>query len=92
MTVRITFINGNYIDVDDKTKISAWKAAPNDKKLLYVNMLFEGSRYDGTEIATSYPEVGLLGLLATADWFAIQDDKMTKYKTSAVLSVKPLND
>lgn len=89
MSVRINFIDGFHVEIDDKTLVQAWTSeSGNNSQEFYTSQVFDGSRYDGTGIATSNPVVGLQGLLGSSDWFTINGDTSIIYKTTAILSLE----
>lgn len=90
MSVKVNFLNGESIIIEFKTRVYAWNSVDKEHNGTgyYANMVFEGSNFDGTEIGTSDPIVGLQGLFGKSDWFSIQDDRAVVYKTSAILSLE----
>lgn len=93
MTVRISFADGNTKDINIDTPMRAWVGEnrfDNSDDMYYAKQVFEGSTYDGGQIGTSDPLVGLQGLFSSSDWFSIQDEPDKVYKTSAIVSLEYL--
>lgn len=94
MFTRITFSNGETLDISANTVIHAWKSdnrTDNEDDMYYATMIFEGSNLDGSSICTSDPIVGLQGLFGHADWFSIVDTPNKVFKTSAIVSLESID-
>lgn len=49
MSVRVNFIDGSHVEIDDKTLVQAWTSeSGNNSQEFYASQVFDGSRYDGT--------------------------------------------
>lgn len=93
MTVKVTFVNNESIDITDNTYLFAWKSIDDSKDDpgYYAEGGLVGSRLDGNLLDTAEPVVALQGLFGSVDWFRLQDDPTNKiYKTSAILSLETL--
>ena len=94
MFTRITFSNGEILDISANTVIHAWKSdnrTDNEDDMYYATMIFEGSNLDGSSICTSDPIVGLQGLFGHADWFSIVDTPNKFFRTSAIVSLESID-
>lgn len=94
MKVRITFSNNETLDIYSDTTIFAWKSddkSDNEDKIYYATMIFSGSNFDGSSIATSNPIVGLQGLFGNSDWFSTIDLSDKVFKTSSIVSLEVMD-
>ena len=90
MTVRISFSNGETLDINEDTYLKTWVSidrTQNKDDMYYAKMVFEGSNFDGSSIGTSDPVVGLQGLFGNSDWFSTIDLPNKTYKTSSIVSL-----
>ena len=87
MAVKVTFMNGEQIVIDENTYILAWKSEDDSgkQKLFYSKMIAEGSRLSASNLGSYEPIASLEGLFGTADWFSLRENPKIIYKTSAIL-------
>lgn len=99
MLFEITLCSGKVLKFNQSTIIRGAKSLEPEKKptadMFYMQLTLHDSfdsqiASDGSLIGTSDPYLGICGMLGTADFFQIDNDKVW-YKTSAVESVKILD-
>ena len=92
MSVKITFVNGDNVQISDETYINAW----NSSETVYANHefhaenVFAGSMKDSQISGVDETAVGLQSILGSADWFNLANAPKKIYKTGAILSLETL--
>ncbi|WLR44422.1 hypothetical protein LC087_19130 (plasmid) [Bacillus carboniphilus] len=91
--IKITFIDGTHIDVNEDTVLNGYKGVPGNAKdgEFYLENVYSGAIGDNPPLlATSVPPIGIAGFLLTSDCFSvgINTENPKFYMTSAVKSVE----
>lgn len=86
MSLTINFVDGTQLAITPETRFFAWKSNIQDA-LMDVQLVAEGTAKDGDLLGNKELHRSVLGILGTSDWFTIDGDDSTYYKTSAVISV-----
>lgn len=88
--IRITFIDGEQIDITEDTTLIGISNAPrrNDEDSFYIQQEYDSDIDKGLALASSDDRRGITGFILSHDCFTLgQSDTETIYMTSAIKSI-----